>query len=335
MPAHSSVVLHIGNALPHGGTDDSKRIVALWRRLGRFFDGREVSLQAGASRKPRNYQMSLDCSAVIRLLNNAVRTHGSFNNCHAAWVQDAGIERGARLTLQIGNRSKLSESESHEVAALFLQQLVLATNITLPGAIQLLDVRFEGPGAHRYEAQRFDSRVMTGTLQAARANTWPALNRVSFPAVWNWLAETGSAHTDTAIRGINKVLFSLLKIAEQRNEFSARTVLMLVFQLEVLLDCRHVHSHLIARNRAQLILGKIPEAADCFAALYDIRNSLFMGDQPVHRPQFVAHDAGAEIRDQLDQHHTTVELGNALVLALLQDLVRRKSLAYQFTEHLD
>ncbi len=334
MPAHSSVVLHIGNAVPHGSPDDSKKIVAHWRRLTRFFDQRETSLQAGTNKKPKTYCVSLDCSALTALLETALRTHGSFNEYHAAWVADSATELGARITVKIESRRKLPEFETFEVAVLFLQQLVLATNITLPGAIQLLDVKFEGAGAHRYEAQSFDSRLLTGALQAARANNWPALDRVSFSAVWNWLEETECGHTDTAIKGINKVLFSLLKIAEQRNEYSARTVLMLVFQLEVLLDARHVTSHLAARSRAQLVFGKIPEAADCFSALFEIRNSLFMGDQPVHRPQFVAHDAGSEIREQLDQHHTTVELGTALVLALLQDLVKRKARAYKFIEKL-
>lgn len=335
MTSSATVQLHIGKALPHGNDKETDRIIELWTKLNSFFDKRSFTSLDGINGKARPYRITLDASPLLELMTEARQQEGSFSAWQKAHVESADKRVDACLGITVTRDSgKLAEQESYEVATVFLQQLVIAANIIMPGSIQTLDARFMGEGAHRYEAQHFDSRLMYGALRAASQNQWPKLGNPGLNAVWAWLDRVGSSATDIAITDNNKVLFTLLKVAEQRHEYSARTVLMVLYQLEVLLDCRHQKSPARMRRRAQMALGELPEAADSLAELYEVRYNLFHASAPVHRPPLVSHNISEALRQQLGQHNTAVESGTALVLALLQDLISSNSIAYEFRESL-
>src|SRR5690606_6488931 len=135
----------------------------------------------------------------------------------------------------------------------------------------------------RYEAQNFDARIFFGAGRIAGYNNWPLLGSPAPDKVWAWLEACENSQTEIAIKEINRVLFTLLKVAEQRHEYSARTVLLVIYQLELLLDDRHASSPTELRQRLRMILGAIPESADCLAELVEVRNNLFQGNQPVRR----------------------------------------------------
>ena len=131
----------------------------------------------------------------------------------------------------------------------------------------------------------------------------------------------------------NKVLFTLLKVAEQRHEYSARTVLLVIYQLEVLLDCRQAGNHELLHARARSVLGAIPEQSNCLRELLEVRHNLFMASQPVHRPPLICNHTADALRGQIGQHNSAVESGTAMVLALLHDLIRHQSQSYTFSEN--
>lgn len=82
------------------------------------------------------------------------------------------------LLLTVADRTgELQEREAYEVANLFLQQLALAANLVLPGSIQILAARYDGPGAHLVEAGVADS-VISGAarLVLQGAASLPALD---------------------------------------------------------------------------------------------------------------------------------------------------------------
>jgi len=333
MTSATTVTLRVGNALPGANQSESASVLALWQSLAELTEAVTFQAQSGVSGEVRTYQVALDASAVMALMQSAISGHGSFSAYHKAHDDDASLALGADLVLTIaGNDHQVTEGESYQVATVFVQQLVLAVHIALPGAIQLLDTRFTGAGAHRYEAQDFDGRIFYGALKSSLYNQWPRLKVHSLETVWRWLEGCEVSQVDTAILGINKVLFTLLKIAQQRHEFSARTVLLVVYQLEVLLDCRESRSLSRLRQRARLVLGDIPEAADSLRELHEVRNSLFVASQPVHRPPLISHGSADALKDQLGQHNTAVELGSALVMALLQDLIYHNARRYEFSE---
>jgi len=335
MASSVTVHLHIGKAIPHGNEKETDRIIDLWTQLDSFFDQRAFTSLDGINGKVRPYRITLDASRLLELMVEAKQQAGSFSAWQKAHTESAEKRVDAELGLTVTRDSgKLAEQETYEVATVFLHQLVITANIIHPGSVQTLDARFTGDGSHRYEAQHFDSRLMYGAMRAAAKNQWPKLGNPALATVWAWLDRIGSSETDIAITDSNKVLFTLLKVAEQRHEYSARTVLMVLYQLEVLLDCRHQTSPARMRRRAQMALGKMPEAADSLAELYEVRYNLFHANAPVHRPPLFSHNTAEALRQQLGQHNTAVESGTALVLALLQDLISSNSTAYDFRETL-
>ena len=333
MTSSATINLHIGNAIPHANDNDTGKIITLWQEIGSFFDQRSFTALSAINGKARLYQISLDAGPLSHVMETARDQSKTFSAHHKARVDDAEKAVDAALSITIFCKDHaLDEVESYQVATVFLQQLVLAANIIMPGSMQILNARFIGAGAHRFEAQNFDSRILYGARRTAVYNEWPKLGAPSFDVVWAWLESCETSTVDTALRDINKVLFTMLKVAEQRHEYSARTVLLVMYQLEVLLDSRYANSLEKIRSRTRMIFGNIPEAADCFTELYEVRHNLFSANQPVNRPPLICHSTGKALKEQIGQHNTAVEAGTALVIALLQDLIANQAQRYEFTE---
>jgi len=333
MTSSATINLHIGNAIPHANDNDTGKIIALWQQIGSSFDQRAFTALSAINGKARPYQISLDAGPLLKAMETARDQSNTFSAHQKAHVDDADKAVDAALSITISSKNHtLDEVESYQVATVFLQQLILAANIIIPGSMQILNAQFTGTGAHRFEAQNFDSRILYGARRTAVYNDWPKLGIPDFDTVWTWLESCETSTVDTAIRDINKVLFTLLKVAEQRHEYSARTVLLVMYQLEVLLDSRHASSLERIRSRTRMIFGNIPEAADCFTELYEVRHNLFSANQPVHRPPLICHSTGKALREQIGQHNSAVEAGTALVIALLQDLIADDAQRYEFTE---
>ncbi|TFH73215.1 hypothetical protein E3V39_08255 [Gammaproteobacteria bacterium LSUCC0112] len=329
----ATIKLHIGNALPPGNQAESARVISLWKTIDGFFKHKPFVAMAGTNALSGEYQVSLDASALLTLMEQAVSNAGSFDAYATKQGADSALPMDAALIIAVSRSgTSLTELESYQLVSIFIQQLVLACTICLPGSIQILDARFAGDGAHRYEAQTFDSKILYGAMKAASYNEWPALAVQSFERVWEWLATCETSCTDTAVKNINKVLFTLLKVAEQRHEYSARTVLLVIYQLEVLLDCRQVGNHDVLQARARSVLGAIPEQSNCLRELQEVRNNLFLASQPVHRPPLICNNTAEVLRGQIGQHNSAVESGSAMVLALLHDLIKHDAQCYTFSE---
>jgi len=333
MTSVATVRLHIGNAIPPGNENETRDIVALWQEISGFFSAKPFMSRSDFKGEPQTYDITLDAGPLVQALENAKSGSGSFNEHHLAYIEDAGKAIEGELAITIASQKpELAEDESYQVATAFIQQLIMAAHIACPGSFQILDARFLGENACRYEPQQFDAKLFYGALRTSIENEWPKLQKLAFGKVWNWLETTEVSRTYTAIKSINKALFTLLKVAEQRNEFSARTALLVMYQIEVLLDCRQLNSLDDVRNRARLVLGDIPESADYLQELHDVRNHLFTANQPVHPPTLICHAAERALPEQLGQHSSAVESGTALVLKLLQDLITHDAYRYTFTE---
>lgn len=333
MKSLATIRLHIGNAIPPGNKNETKGITALWQEISGFFLTKSFMARSSVRGETRPYQVTLDAEPLLKALKHAKTESGSFTEHQQAYIDDAGKAIEGELVITIASKKReLAEEESYQVATAFIQQLVMAAHIAYPGSLQILNARFIGENAHRYETQHFDARMFHSALRASTENQWPKLQKLAFDKVWSWLEATEGSQTYTAINSINKILFTLLKVAEQRHEHSVRTALLVMYQLEILLDCRQFNSLDDVRNRTRLILGNIPEAADCLQELHEIRNYLFLANQPVHPPTLICHTTERLQREQLDQHNSATESGTALVLKLLQDLITHDAYRYNFTE---
>lgn len=333
MKSSTTIRLHIGNAIPPGNEKETKKIIALWQEISGFFTKEAYKARSGIKDEVHTYQITLDAQPLLQVLEHANTESGSLTGHQQAYIHDTGKTIEGELVITIASKHReLAEEESYQVATVFIQQLVMAAHIACPGSFQILSARFIGVNAHRYEAQEFDARMFHTALRASIENEWPTLQNLAFDKVWHWLEATEVSQTHTAITGINKTLFTLLKVAEQRHEESARAALLVMYQLEILLDCRELNSLDDVRNRTRLVLGKIPEGADCLKELHEVRTHLFTAHQPVHPPTLICHTAVSALQEQLGQHNSAVESGTALVLKLLQDLIAHDAYRYNFTE---
>lgn len=334
MSTSTTIQLDIANALPQANAADSTRIVALWHEIGHCFRNRDFSAQARPGGRSKRYNLSLDAAALIDTMESALQQSGSFDQRRAAHISDRSAVVAGNLLVTVADRTgDLAEREVYDVANLFLQQLVLAANLVLPGSLQILAARFVGPGAHLVEAGVADSVIFTGVRKVV-AEHWQ-VPAVGFEQVWHWLEARELGHTHTAIRSIDKVLLTQLKVAEQRHEYSARTVLLVLFQLEQLLDCHARNDAALLRRRLRMLLGDLPAAVDCIKDLIDVRAELLQGYQPVMRPPLLAHDMHEELEDLLGQHNMTVVNGAALVQALLLQLIARNGSDFVFSENVE
>jgi hypothetical protein len=160
---------------------------------------------------------------------------------------------------------------------------------------------------------------------------WPAIQKLDIESIWLWLNAQGFSRSDIAISSINKVLFNMLKLAQQRHRFGSRSALLATKQFQLLLDTQ---DEMRLRNRTSLILGKIPEASDCFVALLQLRRELFEGHHPVRRPALICQSAYEESREQISSHNTTIELAATMIVALVQQLIKSDKSKFQFKESL-
>lgn len=333
MTSSATIELYIGSAIPPGNATESSHVTQLWHSIAEVLKDIDFTAPAKSQDDGLCTRICTDFSELTSRLEQAITASGSFDAYLKQHIDNADLRTDATLHISISCPDQaLPEAEFYRVATVFLQQLVLAANLAQPGSVQFLHTRFAPSVAHRYEAQEFDSRIMYGAAKAAHYNEWPVFNSPAFSDVWLWLEACGCSQVDTAISRINKTLFSLLKVAQQRHEASARTVLMVVYQLEQLLDCRQADSLDRIRSRMRLILGDIPESANNLNELARIRNDLFVASQPVHRPPLIAHGNPEALRNQMDQHNSAVESGTAMVLALLHDLISRQAQQYEFSE---
>lgn len=333
MRSSTTIQLQIGNAIPPGNEKETSEIIELWHQINAFFANLPFTAQGQLNGPANTYHVSLDATELIAAMESASDQSGSFSRHQSAYVDDPAkaIMAGLSVTVSAENHTP-AEEEQYQVATVFVQQLVMAVNLLRPGAIQLLDTRFIGEGAHKYEAQSYDSRMYYGALKTSQENHWPPLKALSLEETWSWLESTGSSRTDTAIKSINKVLFTLLKVAQQRHEYSSRTAMLVMYQLEILLECRQINSLSDLRHRTALIIENFPGSANWLSELHDARNGLVMSSVPVHRPPLICQTTGNALRKQSGQHCSAVESGTALVLALLHDLISHGVQRYRFSE---
>jgi len=160
MTSSVTIQLHVGNAIPPGNEKETSDIIQFWHRASAFFANLRFTAQGQLNGVADSYSIGLDAGDLIAAMENARDQSGSFSKHQLAHVNDPAVAIAARLTVTVSAENRTTtEEESYQVANVFIQQLVLAVNLLRPGAIQLLDTRFAGEGAHRYEAQNYDARI--------------------------------------------------------------------------------------------------------------------------------------------------------------------------------
>lgn len=320
----------IDNLIPHADESTSQHIIALWQEAANTLGACALNCVHPGTGKYVDVCFKADFSAILTCLHDANAQSGSFDRRRSLHLQNDAMTIGAALPLTVScDDTTLDHGAAFALGSVFQQQLFLALNLALPGACQMLGVSFRGEAAHLFEAQAFDSKLFSDARMSAQQQNWPTLATLPFAQVWQWLEHCGFSRADIAISDLNKVLLNLLKLAQQRQRYGSRSALLMARQLELLLG-QEAPARL--RERCALILGQIPEAADCFIELFRLRADLFQGSHPVRRPALITHSLGTEEREQIAGHNSAIELAASITVALLQQLISQNRDKFSFRE---
>lgn len=330
-----TLTLQVGNLIPRGDTEETRTIIDVWTSASAVLHHVPFTVQDPSSGKPLAFTLTFKGDDALARLQQIQRQFGSFNACRQERSRNPEVEISASLILHLQAQTReTSLLGYYHAAAVFFQQLFTAMNLAYPGACHLADTRFVGENAHCFDAQPFDSSAFYNGRASSQEHAWPPLSGLDFSRVWSWLERTGCSESNTAVTPLNKVLIDILKVAQQLNPQSARTALLVANQIELALGTGQDEDLGSARQRASLIFGAPPEAADGFKILFQLRQALFKGAHPVRRPALVYHSVEEETLGLLKSHNSGVERGFAVVLALLQQLIRENAQAYRFSESL-
>ncbi len=333
MTTQQRCIVYLGNVIPHADSQASEKILGLWQSASELFMEFEFScsLPGGG----QNFKGSMQCKldGVVEQMTKAIKASGSFDAYRESRSQNPDIPVSAMIEFFISSSDQnLDIGEVFHVASVCQQQLFLAMNLAMPGSCQLLGAEFQGEQSHLYEAQSFDAKPFYNARMSAQEKAWPNVSSPTLDACWEWMTQQGFSQSDIAIKDINKALYNMLKLAQQRHRYGSRSALLATQQIQLLLDAAHSTGAAILRNRTRLVLGDIPEAADCFVELINVRNDLIDGNHPVRRPALISHTSVEEAREQIATHNTTLELASALIVALMQGLIESGKDKYEFEE---
>ncbi len=327
-----NVQLQIENIIPLGDESDSKSIVAVWKQAQAQFGTYDADNTSALDSYDNDYRFTLDLKEPLALFESAIAEAGSFNNYRQLHAENQDIKISALIGIKVTSvKDDCGQEAIYKATTIFQQQLYLAMNFAYPGACQLLGSRFIGDSSYLYEAQSYESKVFYDARISARESNWPKLHNLELSKVWQWLNSMALSHSDIAISDINKVLINMLKLGQQRHRYGSRSILIASQQIELLLGIKHDDGNRL-RNRTRLILGDVPEAADCFIDLYRLRADLFHGEQPVRRPALICNGQQEERREQIAIHNTNVELAASIIVALIQTLISNNKNKFLFKE---
>lgn len=333
MTTELSFRLNVDNIIPHADPQSSQKVVATWKSASQLFNDFKYECIKPSSGNLITQQISLDMSDVLNVLENAITQSGSLDSCRKHHIENRKTRVNASLAFTLKSEDEAIQiGDAYQIASTFLQQLYLAMNLAYPGSCQLLGVEFEGENSHLYEAQSFDSKLFYDARMSAHQQGWPNLQTLELPTTWNWISKQNFSHSDIAISDCNKVLFNMLKLAQQRHRYGSRSALLAAQQIELLLGTRHSGDVKRLRARTRLILDDIPESADCFVELFQLRANLFHGQHPVRRPALICNSPSQERREQIASHNTTIELAAGIITGLIQRLVKTNESKFQFKE---
>jgi hypothetical protein len=333
MTTEFSFRLNINNIIPHADEQSSKNIIAVWKEAEQLTKDMEYSCLNPRGGAVNTLKVKLSLTETIQRLEEAVKTSGSFNAYRQQYGDKDEALMGSSLAFSIQTPDPQNTiGDAYQIASIIQQQLYLAMNLSYPGTCQLLGVSFDGPNAHLYEAQSFDSKIFYDARMSSREQSWPKLQQLDFEATWNWINRQHFSASDTAISDNNRIFMNLLKLAQQRHGYGSRSALLASHQLELLLGTKAHESLNRLRDRTALILGQIPESADCFIELFHRRDDMFEGNHPIRRPALISHSAHDENREQMASHNTTIELAAGMIVCLIQALVKTNRDKFQFRE---
>ncbi|MFN6566053.1 hypothetical protein [Dendronalium sp. ChiSLP03b] len=301
----------------------------------------------------QNYLIEIDASDVISYLKAVeVCEHDPAVFCQRMSEQ---MELGyhmlnsiLKLQLKYEQGNETEQDRLHVVVSKFLQQLFLAMNLALPGSITVHSAEYLEPNALEPNFSSLLSSTpgiqlnvlkppeMSGSsLESAFIHAlnrgWPPLAQIPFQTVWSWLSEELPYSLDLAEKPHHKALFTLLRITStQTNETD--TILLIAQALEALFVDGKEGIGSTLKQRLELVLGTPKSHKNWFSKFYSRRSQIAHGSMPILRPNNLYDWDEPSIEEFIQEFYEPIDEAVAVLLAVLQDLIRNNAREYCFMQ---
>lgn len=332
-PIRLNVELH---PAPASGETDPLMVRGVWEQVQLAF-GESQSACVMLDQGGRTYEFRVNARETVGYLAEIATLDDADEETGFRWVQShvaAGTHpMRSRIEVSVATAEAAPGPPPLGVVGRFLQHLFLGMNLALPGSCNLFACRYPGVARPDPRPPNLSGATLESALCHARQVQWPPLNAVPFADVWAWMERVGVKDLAVAREPVHKALFTLLLVADvQTND---PTIILLVAQaLEALLVEGRDNIGSILRQRLELVLGARAGGRNWFSKFYDLRSRIAHGDAPLLRPGSL-YDIGEnpEVEDHIADYFRPVDEAVAILLAVLQDLIRSGATKYRFTHH--
>lgn len=282
------------------------------------------------------YIVEIDATDVLEYVSAVARFETDQELVEARWAQRATLglhpltcQLKLRLTpLDIGKGPDL---KLYAVGK-FLQQLFLGLNLAVPGSLTLYAAQYPDITDPVPEPPQHSADILEFACNHALERGWPPVGCLSFPTVWKWLSDRLPCELDLAEAPHQKALFTLLRATSPHTD-EAATILLIAQALEALFVEGREGIGSMLRQRLELVLGSPTTHKNWFQRFYERRSKIAHGITPVLRPGRLFDEDDSSPGGYMDDFFVPIDEAIAVLLAVLQDLVKSGAMEYRFTQH--
>ncbi|BCL34510.1 HEPN domain-containing protein [Nostoc sp. MS1] len=253
-----------------------------------------------------------------------------------------------KLQLKYDQFSETEENVLQIVIGKFIQQLFLAMNIALPGSIALYSAEYIETNAFESKSSsllykipgiksavpkppEMNASILESAFIHALDRGWPPLQQMPFKTVWNWLEGELPYSLDLAEKPHHKALFTILRITSKQTNI-LDTILLIAQALEALFVDGKEGIGSTLKQRLELVLGTPQSHKNWFSKFYNRRSQIAHGSAAILRPNDLYHWDDPSIEEYIEEFYGPIDEAVAVLLAVLQDLIRSDAREYCFLQ---
>jgi len=222
---------------------------------------------------------------------------------------------------------EIERSVAADVISRFTYTIVLAMNIAHPGAGGLVGGAIVSDAKLLAPLAELDGEEFGAAGETALKLKWPVIRALPFERVWDWLMKLPGYRNESEPTPVGRAVNALSHALS--NAYNSPVVLMwAMVGIEALYTSQGSGLLQQVRERTRAFLGFSPRADKLVSSMYALRSRFVHGDLDFPGPYGVGVHAPFKSRTEL---RDATELALALLLASIQELIRRDWLALRFS----
>ena len=310
-------------------------IIKLWQEIQQYFTNYPLSLHSWDDKpNTEQYEISLDTSNVVRFLE--VGEHCETNSEEFHSMIEEGRKRGflyyLDITMRYSKDYNVQKLSTYRMLGIFFQQLYLAMNLCVQGAGNFFNACYPNNPKPHFPPPELSNHHLENAWIEAHKWGWPKLVELSLPQTWDWLNKHVTYNLNIAKIAPQKAAFVLLEIAKSDIPFfGANEILLLSQVIEGFLVKETDNIGRLLKNRIELILGTPSSDKNWLSKFYNLRSRIIHGDYPIIRPSYY-HEKDEDVNNYISEYFVPIIRSIAVVLSLMQDLIKHSSTEYEFKE---